>query len=294
MNRLARWDRAGIHPGLLGVATWLVPGLALARQGSPWAALPWVLTSAAVTALLLGLALSGWVWPVAVFLLLPAWFVAAPLAARTGAPTARPPEVGAAALLALLHWIPAIVVIAVFAPDWDILAADQAASLPLLAPGEVAACRIGSSDARPVRGALVVAGARDERFIGRVLGLPGERVEPAAGTLRVDGTPAVRSVRDLLLAPGDERGQGTRSLVYRVGDGYLSLWSRGPLEAAVDSGVPVELGHDEVYVLALDYHGGAALDSRARGPFPQERVREARCVLLWSGHRSARIGRPLQ
>jgi len=289
-----RWDRAGIHPGLLGVATWLVPGLALARQGSPWAALPWVLTSAAVTALLLGLALSGLVWPVAVLLLLPAWLVVAPLAARPGATADPRPGAGAAVLLALLHWIPAIVVMMVFVPDWDILAADQAASLPLLAPGEVAVCRGGSPDAALTRGALVVAGDREARFLGRLLGLPGERVEPAAGTWRVDGAPAVRSVRDLLLAPGGEGSEGTRSLVYRVGDGYLSLWSRGPPEAAVDSVAPVELGHDEVYVLALDHHGGAALDSRTRGPFPLERVHEARCVLLWSGHRFARIGRPLQ
>ncbi len=181
-----------------------------------------------------------------------------------------------------------------FVPDWDILAADQAASLPLLAPGEVAACRVGSPDAPSARGALVLAGDRDARFIGRLLGLPGERVEPAGGTWRVDGVPAVRSVRDLLLAPEGEGSEGTRSLVYRVGDGYLSLWSRRPLESALDRGVPVELGYDEVFVLALDHNGGAALDSRARGPFPQERVHEARCVLLWSGHRFARIGRPLQ
>ena len=281
---------------MIRIATWLVPGLVLARHGSLRAALPWVLTSAAVTALLPGLALSGLVWPVAVILLLPAWLVAASLAARAVAPADPRPKVGAAAFLALLHWVPAVVVMMVFVPCWDILVVGQPASLPLLAPGEVAACRGGSpdTDTRPARGALVVAGEGEARFLGRLLGLPGERVEPAAGTWRVDNITAARSVRDLLLAPGGEGGEGTRSLVYRVRDGYLSLWSRGPLETAVDRGAPVELGHDEVYVLALDHHGGAALDSRARGPFPLERVREARCVLLWSGHRFARIGRPLR
>ena len=46
--------RMDSHHGVVGIAP---SPMALARQGSPWAALPWVLTSAAVTALLLGLAL---------------------------------------------------------------------------------------------------------------------------------------------------------------------------------------------------------------------------------------------
>jgi len=178
------------------------------------------------------------------------------------------------------------------APGWILLDSDNSASLPVLAPGEVAACRTPWSDDAPGRGELVVAGARGARFLGRVLGLPGERVEPDRGGWRLDRVLAARSERDLLLPLGENTTPGTRSLVYRVGDAYLSLWSRGPVEDAVPQGAAVDLAADEVYVLALE-HSAAAVDSRMQGGIPLDLVQAARCVLLWSPSRTARVGRPL-
>lgn len=288
------WERPRIPEGLVRVAAWLVPGLALAVSGRWPLGLLWVMTSAAVLAGALALALTATVWPVAVLLLLPAWIVAAPLAvravARGGSMAPRP---GPMAALFFLHWTPALVVLAALAPGWFVMDVDNPASLPALAPGELAMCRTGGLAEAPARGDLVVAGPPGERFLGRVLGLPGERVEPDGDGWRLDGAPAARAERDLLLAPDEDAAAGTRSLVYRVGDRYLSLWSRGPAEATAGPGAAAELAESEVYVLALDHEGGVALDSRARGAFPLDRIYPARCFLLWSPHRLARVGRPV-
>jgi len=276
------------------ILAWFVPGLALAGPGRMPAALLWVGTSAAVVAGPLALALTAWVWPVAVLLLLPAWLVVAPMAARAIArPAAPPPSAGWMASLTLLHWVPALVVLALTGPGWYLLRADNPASLPLLAPGEIAACRCGRGPTTLGRGDLVVAGVSGERFLGRILGLPGERVEPDGDGWSLDGQPVVRAERDLLLPLDEGSTPGTRSLVYRIGDRYLSLWSRGPPEAAAGPGAAAELAAGELYVLALDHGGGASLDSRSRGAFPLDRVHPATCVLLWSPERPARIGRPV-
>ena len=279
---------------MLRLGAWLVPGLALAVPGRRRAALCWTVTSAAVVATLLGLGLTARVWPVAVLLLLPAWMVAAPSAVRgiAGNPAALPTP-GWAASLALLHWGPALAVVAMTASGWVLLDTDAPASLPALAPGEVAACRIEPWGDALERGALVVAGEAGGRFLGRILGLPGERVEPDGEDWRLDGIPGVRVERELLLPLDGEGTPGTRSVVVRHGDHYLSLWSRGGAEDAAPPGEAVELAVDEVYVLALDQGGGASLDSRARGGLPLDRVHPASCLLLWSSDRAARIGRPI-
>ncbi len=288
------WERRGTPPWVHHTLAWFVPGLALVRPGRLRAALLWVGTSAAVVAGLLSLALTATVWPVAVLLLLPAWLVVAPLAVRSIArPAPATPSVGWMASLTLLHWTPALVVLALTAPGWFLLRADNPASLPALAPGEIAACRCGRGTSTLARGDLVVAGVAGERFLGRILGLPGERVEPDGDGWLLDGAPAVRAERDLLLPPEDDSTPGTRSLVYRVGDRYLSLWSRGTPEPAPGPGAAAELAAGEVYVLALDHGGGASLDSRSRGAFPLDRVHPAHCVLLWSPQRLARFGRPV-
>jgi len=292
--RARHWERAGSSQRLVDVASWAVPGLALVRPGRRWAAFAWIGVSAAVIAALLALGLTARVWPVAVLLMLPAWLVAAPLAVRAvQRGEAVSISTGMAALLGLLHWTPALVVLALTAPGWILLDADNPASLPVLAPGEMAACRISAGPDPLERGGLVVAGDVGERFLGRILGLPGERVEPGEGGWRLDGVHAVLAERDLLLPRRKDTEPGTRSLVYRVGDAYLSLWSRGPVEGASGKEAAVNLTADEVYVLALDHGGGASLDSRLRGPFPLARVHPARCLLLWSPLRPARIGRPI-
>lgn len=291
---MRQWERAGSPSWLARTLTWLVPGLALVGPGRLLAAMTWISVSASVIAVLLGLGLTARVWPVAVLLLLPAWLVAAPLAVRSVARAGgAAPSPAIVAILGFLHWTPALVVLALTAPGWVLLDADNPASLPALAPGEVAACRTGSGTDPLERGTLVVAGGAGERFLGRVLGLPGERVEPDGDVWRLDGVPVVRAERDLLLPPQEETARGTRSLVYRVESAFLSLWSRGEVEGAVRKGTPVDLAVDEWYVLALDYGGGASLDSRARGAFPRDRVHPARCLLLWSTVRAGRIGRPI-
>ncbi|MFH1531900.1 MAG: S26 family signal peptidase [Pseudomonadota bacterium] len=288
-----RWERAGTSRWPGAIAAWLVPGLALAVRGRRREALAWIGVSAAVIAVLLALGLTARVWPVAVLLMLPAWLVAAPLAVRAAQRgEAASPSTGMTTLLGLLHWAPALVVLAVTAPGWILLDADNPASLPVLAPGEMALCRADPGSGPLERGSLVVAGAAGERFLGRILGLPGEGVEAGEDGWRLDGVPTVRAERDLLLPSRKETDPGTRSLVVRVSDSYLSLWSRGPVEENGE-GASVELTADEVYVLALDQRGGASLDSRARGAFPLARVRPARCLLLWSPHRLPRVGRPI-
>ncbi len=286
------WERPRGSEGLARVAAGLAPGLALAGPGRWFMALLWIVTSATVVAALLALALTATVWPVAVLLLLPAWLVAAPMAVRSAAgPSSAPPRPGPMAGLVLLHWAPALVVLALLAPRWIIVDADTPASLPALAPGELAVCRVEARTEAPRRGELVVAGAPGERFLGRILGLPGERIEPEGEGWRLDGVPIARSERDLLLPLDDDASAGTRSLVYRKGGRYLSLWSRGPAEAMAGAAAGAEIAAGEVYVLALDHGAGRALDSRSRGGFPLDRVPRARCLLLWSPERLARLGR---
>ena len=296
MNRMRHWERIRDSGRALRVLAWLVPGLALAGPGRWRMTLGWVGTSAAVVAGLLALGFTARVWPVAPILLLPAWLLAAPLAVRaTSRDVVSDPSPWTVAGLGLLHWLPALLVLTLTVPGWLLLAANNPASLPALAPGEVAVCRGGDRDTAVARGDLVVAGRPGARFLGRVLGLPGERVEPTEDGWHLDGIPVVRSERELLLPPGDEIAPGTRSVVVRVGDAYLSLWSRsqGPGQVVMKRGAAVDLAADEVYVLALDQSAGASLDSRAHRGFPLERVDAARCLLAWSPTRTARIGRPL-
>ena len=291
---MRQWERAGSPSWVAHGAAWLIPGLALAGPGRLLAVLTWVCVSASVVALLLCLGLTAQVWPVAVLLLLPAWLLAATLAVRArGKKGGATPSPQMVALLGLLHWAPALVVLVVTLPGWVLLNADNPASLPALVPGEIAACRISFVDEPIKRGTLVLADGPEGRFLGRALGLPGERVEPDGDGWRIDGVPAARSERDLLLPPREEKSSGTRSLVYRVDDSYLALWSRGMAETTVGKGTLVDLAADQWYVLALDHGGGASLDSRAWGAFSKGQVHSARCLLLWSTVRAGRIGRPV-
>ncbi|MBM4370666.1 MAG: hypothetical protein FJ098_03385 [Deltaproteobacteria bacterium] len=280
-ERLRPWDAPRRLPRG-GVAAVLVPGLLFAGAGRPGAATGRALLSGAVTALLLALGLTGVAWPPGLLLLLVAWLVTASQGFRPGAGGVRP---GAriTSALALAAWGPPLGVVLALAPGWELLAPRDPASLPLLGPGEIAACRDpGPRD--PARGALVLAGAEDGRFLGRILGLPGETVATVEGSWTVDGAVAARSVV--------MRTHGETSVVLRLPGGFVPLHRRGAEEPPDPEVAPVTLGPGEVWVLASEL-GGAALDSRGLGPFPLDEVRPAACVLLWSPHRPLRIGRPL-
>jgi len=119
------------------------------------------------------------------------------------------------------------------------------AMAPVLRPGwQVVVDNTAHWTADPARGTVVLIARPGGRAFRRIVGLPGERVEIAGGTLRVNGATCdgATPIHDAICNPGGTPGQRLADLA------------------------PLALAPGAYFVMAEDW---TAADSRAWGPVPR-------------------------
>ena len=198
--------------------------------------------------------------------------VAGPLdAARVRPGSTRAPKTVVLAIYAALALASTFALRAMAASAFEVRMVPSMAMAPTLAPGDRVAVDRRKRSA-PARGdVLLFAHPKTEApFLGRVVGLPGERVEVARGRVRVDGKPlrVCPVAKDVALV--DPPTPLDRGELFVEGDGnasYLAFVSEADSDAPARS---FEVPAGSVFVLGD--HRSRSEDSREFGPIAIERA----------------------
>lgn len=293
MNSSSRWDRPPGSGIVAHALTALIPGVGMFER-SRGSALLVAGLGGAVLAGLLTAVLADWISPVVGLALVPLWhlsllFLPPRLGSRAGSNPA------AILVPGLLYLLPAIVCASVLMPSWRIVTINNPASVPLLLPGEVLACRL--SGAMPERGELVLvdrAREGEDQWFGRIVGLPGEQVTVTRGRFEVDGAAAVVSTMEVETESSYLAAWPPMVVrIFHFRDAVIEQFAPLAAPEMIPGDQRLTLGKDQFYVFGINQVFASDIDSRSQGAVALEDLAVPSCRILCSGERQSRMGQPV-
>jgi len=170
----------------------------------------------------------------------------------------------------------------------------SASMVPTLVPGDrILVTKLGIAERTLQRGEVVVfrnPQDRNQRYIKRVIGLPGETVEVRDGVILINGEP-LKTEPVPAASPTespDSKGSGARKIEHAGGASYVILDDPGEQETP-RSVAPVTVPLWSYYVLGD--HRSRSQDSRTFGTVAHSEIAGVLSYLYWPGDRWSRFGR---